>query len=219
MNSLGYGQNVVLQDKKGRVITQTSDKYGTVRTYLGTPYLGNFVWQSGMLLYRNQRELPVQIACNIVSDEVYCRLNDSTETVQALPDEFTIEGRRFISNQHKILTLDRASYFEVLYDGPTKLFCKWTKRFRLIDPKLYTHRIPLEDRFTGEYVLSKDLYIQKPGERSKFIIPNEYSLSLRLPDMGPELANFIASHKLTDQILVEALIQYDKRHYPSKQSQ
>ena len=215
-------QCVIMQDQKGRLVTTYIGKNAIptyTTTYLGSPYLGDLVWHQGTLIYRNQTKLAAQIAYDIVLDQIYWRLNDSTEAIQALPDEFTLEGRRFISDQYRIIKVNRVTYYEILYDGTTKLLRRWTKRFRLIDPKLYTHRIPLEDRFVGEYILTGDLYIQKEAERPKFIIPSEYSLSRVLPDMGSTLANFIASHELTDQVLVEALIQYDKRQYSLKESQ
>lgn len=206
--SLSQGQRIITYDKKGRLITTDTT---TKITCLGSPYLGDIVWHQGYLIYRNQREIPAQIAYNIVFDQVFWRLADSTEIIQALPDEFTFEGRRFVANQYKVLTMNRVLYYEILYDGPTKLVRRWTKQLRPIDWKLYPSRVPREDRFVAEYILTGDYYIQKAGERPKFIIPNEYSLSRVLPNMGIKLANFIASHKLTDQILVEALIQYDNR--------
>ncbi len=207
-------QRVIMQDQKGRLVTTYTGK-NAVPTYtttcLGSPYLGDLVWHQGTLIYRNQIEMPAQIAYDIVLDQIYWRLNDSTKAVQALPDEFTLEGRRFINDQYKIINVKRVTYYEVLYDGKNKLFRRWTKRLRLIDPKLYSYRVPLEDRFVGEYILTGDLFIQKEGEHPKFVLLNEYSLSSALPNMGSELANFIASHELTDQILVEALILYDRR--------
>ncbi|GAB4004750.1 hypothetical protein GCM10028808_03020 [Spirosoma migulaei] len=203
-----FGQRTIIYDKKGRLVTTDTSK-GI--TYLGSPYLGDIVWHQGYLIYRNQQEVPAQIAYNIVFDQIYWRLNDSTDVVQALPDEFTFEGRRFIADQYKVVKVKRVTYFEVLYDGKTKLVRRWTKRLRPIDWKLYTSRVLPEDRFAAEYILTGDLYIQKEGERPKFIIPTEYSLSRFLPSMGSDFANFIASHELTDQVLVEALIQYDKR--------
>ncbi|MVM39911.1 hypothetical protein GO730_23730 [Spirosoma sp. HMF3257] len=166
-------------------------------------------------MYRNQRKVPAQIAYNLVTDQLFWRLDDSTEVVQALPDEFMFEGRRFIADPYKVLKLSRVTYFEVLYDGKTSLFRRWTKQLRPIDWKLYTSRVLPEDRFAAEYILTGDLYLQKEGDRPRFIIPTEYSLSRVLPNMGSELANFIASHELTDQILIETLIQYDQRHSTS----
>ncbi|MVM29833.1 hypothetical protein GO755_07305 [Spirosoma sp. HMF4905] len=208
MCSSSLGQRSIIYNKKGRLVTTDTIK-GI--TYLGSPYLGDIIWHQGYLIYRNQREIPAKIAYNIVFDQIFWRLNDSTDVVQALPDEFTFEGRRFIADPYKVLKVKRVTYFEVLYDGKTRLFRRWTKRLRPIDWKLYTSRVLPEDRFAAEYILTGDLYIQKEGERPKFIIPTEYSLSRFLPNMGSDLANFIASHELTDQVLVEALIQYDKR--------
>ena len=88
---------------------------------------------------------------------------------------------------------------------------KWVKQLKLIDRKSYSIRVPFDEQFDGEYILSRDLYIQKEGGRPKLITLDEYSLSRVLPNMGSDLANFIASHELTDPVLVEALIQYDKR--------
>ncbi|MBN8824023.1 MULTISPECIES: hypothetical protein [unclassified Spirosoma] len=222
--SLAQGQRpyrVITQDEKGRLVT-VENFSGTwySPTYLGTPYLNDKVWHYGYLVYRNQHKVPAAIAYNLVVDQIYCGLSDSVAIVQALPDEFLFEGRRFISDPYKVLGIQRVTYYEVLYDGPTKLFCRWSKQFRPIDRKLYTRRTPPEDRFDGKYILSKDLYLQKPGDRPRFIIPTEYSLSRVLPDMGPELADFIAAHSqnLTDDVLIEALVRYDKRH-PSEQSQ
>ena len=207
-------QRVIMQDQKGRFVTTYTGKNAVptyTNTYLGSPYMGNIVWHQGALIYRDQREIPAQIAYDITLDQIYWRLNDSTETIQALPDEFSFEGHHFVSEQYKPLGISLVGYYELIYDGKTKLLCKWAKRLRLIEPKLYTHRIPLDDRFMGEYILFKDFYIQKEGERPKFIIPTEYSLSRILPNMGSKLADFIASHELTEQVLVETLIQYDNR--------
>lgn len=207
-------ERVIQYDQKGRLTTTyttTTSRTSYLMTYLGSPFWGNIAWHQGALMYKNGREVAGQIAYDLESGRVYWRLNDSTEVSQALPEKFTIENQRFISEQHKPLGIDQVSFYEVLYDGPTKLFCKWTKRVRGIEPKLYTHRTLFEDRFAGEYILAKDIYIQKAGEHPKFIIPTEYSLSRVLPNMGDKLANFIAANPLTDQILVEALIQYDRR--------
>ncbi|WP_020596710.1 hypothetical protein [Spirosoma panaciterrae] len=212
---------VITQDETGRLVTVENFKptwYSP--TYLGTPYLNDQVWHYGYLVYRNQHKVPAAIAYNLVTDQIYCALDDSVGIIQALPDEFLFEGRRFISDPYKVLGIQRVTYYEVLYDGNTKLFCRWSKQFRPIDRKLYTRRTPIEDRFDGKYVLWKDYYLQKAGDRPRFIIPTEYSLSRVLTNMGPELADFIAAHSqnLTDQVLVEALMQYDKR-YSSEQSQ
>ncbi|QMW02091.1 hypothetical protein [Spirosoma foliorum] len=206
--SSSFGQRSIIYDKKGRLVTTDTIK-GI--TYLGSAYLGDIVWHQGYLIYRNEREVPAKIAYNLVSDQIYWRLNDSSDVVQALPDEFTFEGRRFMADLYKVMKVKRVTYFEVLYDDKTRLFRRWTKQLRPIDWKLYTSRVMPEDRFAAEYILTGDLYIQKEGERPKFIIPTEYSLSRVLPNMGSELANFIAANELTDQVLIEALIQYDRR--------
>jgi len=214
-------QRSIIQDEKGRLVTiETGRTIAPNPTiYLGTAYLGNTVWHQGSLLYRNQREVPAQIAYNIALNEIYWRLADSTETSLVLPDEFTFEGKHFISDQRKPLGVNRVSYFELLYDGRTKLLCRWTKQLRLVDPKIYSHRTPPEEQFRGKYILFREFYLQKEGKRPKFIIPNEYTLSRELPNMGVDLANFIASHELTDEVLIEALIQYDRRQAAFKQSQ
>lgn len=206
---VSYGQRFITYDKKGRLVTTDST---TRINCLGSPYLGDVVWHPGSLILRDQRRIPAQIAYNIVFDQVFCRLNDSAAMVQVLPDEFTMEGRRFVANQYKVLSMKRVLYCEVLYDGKTKLIRRWTKRLRPIEWKLYPSRIPQEDRFVAEYIPTGDFYLKKEGERPVFFLPNEYALSRLLPNMGTKLANFIASHELTDQVLVEALIQYDNRY-------
>ncbi|WP_155297147.1 hypothetical protein [Spirosoma aerolatum] len=222
--SFAQGQRpyrVITQDEKGRLITVENFRSTWYSpTYLGTPYLNDQIWHYGYLVYRNQYKVPAAIAYNLVVDQIYCGLSDSVGIVQALPDEFLFEGRRFISDPYKVLGIQRVTYYEVLYDGATKLFCRWSKQLRPIDRKLYTRRTPPEDRFDGKYILSKDFYLQKAGDRPRFIIPTEYSLSRVLPDMGRELADFIAAHSqnLADDVLVEALVRYDKRH-SSEQSQ
>ncbi len=160
------------------------------------------------------------IAYNLVVNQIYCALTDSAEVIQALPDEFIFEGRRFISDPYKVLGIARVSYYEVLYDGDTKLFCRWSKEFQPIDQKLYTRKTPIKDRFDGQYKLFQDLYIQKPGDRPRFIVPTEYSLSRVLPNMGPALADYIAAHsqELAGLVLVEVLRRYDE-HRLLKQNQ
>lgn len=202
------GNSVIVQYRNGKLMTTFSGK----TTYLGSAYLGNTIWHQGSLIYRNQREIKGQIAYNIATEQVYWRLNDSTTCEQALPDEFTFEGQRFLGGQYKPLGVNHVSYYEVLYDGKTKLLRKWVKQLKLIDKKSYSIRVPFDEQYDGEYILSSELYIQKEGKHPMFITPDEYSLSRALPAMGPELANFIASHALTEQVLVEALMQYDNRH-------
>jgi|SRR5919199_5398050 hypothetical protein len=206
---------VITQDQQGRLVTIENNRIGWHSpTYLGTPYLDDQVWHQGYLVYKNYRQVPAAIAYNLVFDQIYCAFTDSTEVIQALPDEFIFEGRRFISNPYKVLGVARVSYYEVLYDGKTKLFCRWSKQFQPIDPRQYPRKTLAEDRFDGKYKLSRDYYIQKPGDRPRFIIPTEYSLSRVLPNMGADLADFIAANSkyLVGLTLVEVLQRYDERN-------
>lgn len=211
---------IITQDAKGRFITSYANTLSDPPVYLGTPYLDDKLWHQGYLVYRNQREIPAAIAFNLVFDQVYCALSDSAGIVEALPDEFIFEGRRFVGVPYKFMGIRRVTYYEVLYDGKTKLFCRWTKQLHSIDRKLYTRRTAFDDRFDGKYKLSKDLYIAKAGDRPRFIVPTEYSLNRVLPNMGASLANYIAAHnqRLSDDVLIEILRQYDSR-YLAEQSQ
>lgn len=201
---------VIKYDSRDRLVT-TFSRNNSSYTYLGSPYFGDSIWHQGSLIYRNQKEVPAQIAYNLVFDLVYWRLSDSKETSPILPDEFTIDGHRFVSKQRKPLGVEHVSYYEILYDGKTKLLRRWIKKLKFIDRKSYSIRVAFDDMFDGEYIQSEDFYIQKQGEQPHYITPDEYALSSVLPNMGSDLANFIAAHKLTEKILIEVVARYDNR--------
>ena len=202
----GQAQQVTIsKDDKGRIVTviyQPKIKTGFWKsTYLGSPYFGNTEWHPAELVYRNQNSLPVAMSYNLIFNQIQCRLSDSAQVFWARPDEFVFEGKHFINYPYRALGKDRANYYEVLYDGNTKLLRKWRRRLDRVARSRYD-----DDLIDGQFTAWSDLYLWKPGENPTYVTLDLPSIRKVLPELYFEN---VKDAKLTELALIDALTLYD----------
>ncbi|MBR8840943.1 MAG: hypothetical protein DSM106950_45040 [Stigonema ocellatum SAG 48.90 = DSM 106950] len=203
------GHGKVTTDAKGRIITLYEFRRNNgnpIRTYLGSPFLGNTEWHPGALIYRNQQTLPVEMSYNLIFNQIQCRLPDSSKVFTALPDEFIFEGEHFINDPFKTLGSNQVSYYQTVYDGKTKLLRKWRRKFDLINRSLYGMKVSFDDMFDGKYTSWEELYLQKKGQSPTFITLDIPAIKKVLPDLP---LDDYKTEKLTESTLITALSRYD----------
>lgn len=207
------GLGTVSTDLKGRVVTtyKLIDPDGNqIQTYLGSPYLGDHVWHPGALIYRDQQQRPGQIAYNLVLNQIQYRSTDSSAAITALPDEFIVEGERFVSAPLKGGGGNQLTYFQVLYSGTTTLLRRYRKRFMLLDRNSYGVKTAYDDMFNGQYVASQELFILKKGGEPQLVALTVKSITKALKGLDPILAKQLDSSPLTEDTLIYILKEYDR---------
>lgn len=207
------GLGTVSTDLKGRVVTtyKLIDPDGNqIQTYLGSPYLGDHVWHPGALIYRDQQQRPGQIAYNLILNQIQYRSTDSSTAITALPDEFIVEGERFVSAPLKGLGANQLTYFQVLYGGKTTLLRRYRKRFMLLDRNSYGVKTAYDDMFNGQYVASQELFILKKGDEPQLVALTVKSITKALKGLDPILAKQLDSSPLTEDTLIYILNEYDR---------
>jgi hypothetical protein len=219
--SPSYGQlatgGVVSQDQKGNVFTTylisttyTGKAISTIR-YLGSPFLGTNVWHPGSLQFPNGHHLAGKLSYNLITETIFFQTSDSLETYPVVPDEFILEGRKFIGISHNDLGRRQMAYYQVVYDGPTKLLRRYQERLQLISRSVYPMRTPSDEKFDGRYLISEEIYIKRAGKSPKRIQLTQESLQKALPDAPSDLFSSEITKDLNQAKLIELLTAYDSR--------
>lgn len=93
------------------------------------PYYKSHEWLRGSINYSNQYYENLRLLYDLVNDQLILQNFNQSSAIQLVNiklKSFELEGREFINIADK--SLPAAGFYEVLYDGPTRLLSKRTKR-------------------------------------------------------------------------------------------
>lgn len=208
-----YGQITVYQDKKGQILT-TLDSYASGNrsltpthnrvTYMGSPFLTFPVWQAGTIqLDTKGQEIAGELAYNLATNEVMCRLMGDSTVRLITPEVFTINGKEFLREHHKLPGLTYQSYFTRLHGGQTKLLTRLSSRVEEMYNNAYNRDIQ------GIYRTQNQYYIQKGNAQPEFISLTKNSVLTNLYEQAEKIAARLPAKPLTPDDLTKALIYYD----------
>lgn len=213
-----YGQLTVFKDKTGQILT-TFDVYGqgTISataykqgTYLGSPFLTFPVWQRGSFwLDQSGKEMVGELAYNLVSNEVLCRLDGDSAVKIITPYQFTMDGTTFIRQRNKLLGIDYRLYATVIFDTKTQLLVSLAKRIDPYMPLANGYNISKEMSLIGEYKLLRNYYIRKGDAKPEFINLTRSSVLKILYEQADKLAARLPKERLTPADVATTLVYYD----------
>jgi hypothetical protein len=96
--------------------------------FKGTPFFNYPNWQAGSIqLNGQQRPLTGEVAYDLVDNQVYYRL-DSANSDRVRPNVFFINQVKFLGESTLFMGKPFTAYYEVLYDGTTKLLKRTTRK-------------------------------------------------------------------------------------------
>ena len=216
-----YSQCVVSQDDQKRVITtckfyESNDGFLMNRpdraqvvsqvVYLGSEYFSYPIWQDGTLEVGDAKKIvPCKIAFNLVTNDIRCQFEGDSSTYAVLPETFTINGTRFISQVSNKTGRPERSYYMVLYAGKTKLLNQLTCRLQVRENDVYT----FDESFNGTFVQQKTYYIQRENGLLKPVDLSRKSVLNVLDDQSGKLTQYLTKKKLTVYDLAGAVAYYD----------
>jgi hypothetical protein len=173
---------------------------------LGHQYIFSKGWEKGVIYFRNDVQMELNINYDIVGDKlllnkfysegVYCielNINDI--------EGFSINGHKFVK-----ITLNEGykeikGYYEVLHEGKAKLLLKWEK---------YISKAPNPNKDIA--YLKKTFYIKNNSKLVK--LKNRKSIIYSLSDKARNIENYIKQNKFYVRTaepddFVELLLYYD----------
>ena len=136
---VSVGQNSITKcttslNEQKLLVTTCSTQYSVdvvQQVFKGTPFFTYPDWRAGSILLKGQqRELAGEIAYDMVDNNVYYRF-DSTHSEIVKPNVFIIDKVKFISQSTRFIGKPYISYYQVLYDGITKLLKRTTRKITL----------------------------------------------------------------------------------------
>lgn len=139
VHQVSIGQNSVTKcttslNEQKLLVTTCFTQYSVdvvKQVFKGTPFFTYPDWQTGsILLSGQQRELAGEVAYDMVDNNVYYRFN-STHSEIVSPNVFIINKVKFISESTRFVAKSYTSYYQVLYDGITKLLKRTTRKITL----------------------------------------------------------------------------------------
>jgi hypothetical protein len=144
------------------------------------PYYLSDEFLNGTITYDDQRYEEVFLLYDITTDEVIVENYNFAYNIRLIKNriqDFTLEGHRFINVNHPSLP---AGFYELLYDGPTQVLAKHTKRFteEIRFGELYRNFIP----GTTYYILKDNQYR---------VATNQATVLKLLKDHRPELRSHL----------------------------
>jgi hypothetical protein len=157
-------------------------------TMTGNPYFASLYFTSSAIVYDDILYNNVQLFYDILNDDVV--LKNYNDTALLLPKEkissFRITGHNFIKIIPDSATAEiNAGYYEVLYNGNTKLFAKRKKIItEKIDIQYYEAFFTEQDQY---YILKNDIFYQVSDKNGALGV---------MKDRKKELSKFIHQEKL-----------------------
>ncbi len=95
----------------------------------GQPYFETDQWVEGEIYYNGMRYENVPLLYDVVNDKVVIDHSGKLELISEKVKYFILNGHRFfrltIPNTNSLI---RTGFFELLYDGQSKLYAKWQKK-------------------------------------------------------------------------------------------
>ncbi|GAB3893072.1 hypothetical protein [Spirosoma agri] len=214
-----YSQFTVSQNEKGQLLT-TVDVYGPGKinatsynkiTYLGSPFLNYPVWQPGTIqIDRSGKEIPCQLAYNLVTNEVLFRFDETSAVKIITPDLFKINDTEYIRQNDKSLGVDHHLYVTTIHNGPTQLLTCVTKRLANLNSSEAVNNTYNRDlNVEGIYRTKTTYYIRKGDARPELISLTKKSLLEIFREQAQQLANRIPDKALTTLDIIHVINAYD----------
>ena len=148
-------------------------------------------WEDGSVVYDGELFLNVPIMFDISNDRVIVEHYGSREKMQLIETKissFTLNQRRFVHLTDSVL---ENGFYEVLYDGLTKVYVKWEKSYQEQPSGNTIHRYFAEKSFC---------YIYK--ENTFHPVKSKKSVLAVLSDRKSELNKFIGKTNIDFKILL-----------------
>ncbi|MGA0556684.1 hypothetical protein ACO2Q8_08540 [Larkinella sp. VNQ87] len=219
--SFCHGQCIVSQDQQQRIVTicqsyvppngllinrPDRQQAKTQTVFLGSEYLTYPVWQDGTLEFDGQtRSIACRLAFNLMTNQILCQFPGDSVVREIWPDAFTINAMPFVS---QIDRQGKRSYFQVVYNGKTRLLAHYSCRFRREEREPYSPEL----LFSGRYEQRQRFFIQRDDRSLQRVTLSRKSLLQVLPDQSGKLPGYLTKSKLDLQELVDALAYYDGFH-------
>ena len=156
----------------------------------GHPFFLTSEKQAGSIYYNNQHFSSLQLAYDLVLDQVVLQQPGSPLMLRFIDEHvrsFTIGGHRFTrlvadSTTGKAL---RTGYYEVLLDSPVQVLARHTKRLQehLVQPYVNV-----------EFTATDNLFIQKAGRY--YPVASKSSVTRLFADHSKEVQKYIQEHGL-----------------------
>jgi hypothetical protein len=157
-------------------------------TMTGNPYFASLYFTNGAIVYDDILYKNVQMFYDILNDDVV--LKNYNDTALLLPKEkvssFSFAGHNFIKIIPDSATAEiKPGYYEVLYNGNTKLFAKRKKEItEKIQIQYYEALFTEHDQY---YILKNDVFYQVGDKNGALNV---------MKDRKKELSKFIHQEKL-----------------------
>ena len=94
----------------------------------GQPYFKTDQWVEGDLFYNGVRYEKVPMLYDVVNDKVVIDHLGKLELISEKIKYFVIKNHRFVHLSVPVGSAIRTGFFELLYDGHSKLYAKWQKK-------------------------------------------------------------------------------------------
>ncbi len=217
-----WAQCIVFQEKSGQVYT-TCDVYssgtGTQAslaathnkvTYKGTQFSTFPIWQAGTFrLDSKGTEVQGELAYNLLSNKVLCKLADDSTVRTITPEQFTINGVAYTRQNANLPGVSSFSYFSKLYDGPTRFLVSSGKKLVPVQSGASGNGYEKQSGVSGAYQLFRNYFIQKGNAQPEYITLTKKSLLDRFYDQSEKIAPRIPDKNLTLNDVIQVITYYD----------
>jgi hypothetical protein len=214
------GQCIIFQEKNGQVYT-TCDLYSATTgsqsslaamhnqvTYKGTQFSTFPIWQAGTFRLDSRGvEIKGELAYNLFSNEVLCKLAGDSTTRTITPAQFTINGVEYTRQKANLPGVSSFSYFSKLYDGPTKFLVSSGKK--LVPGGAGGNGYEKQSNVSGAYQIFRNYFIQKGNAQPEYINLTKKSLLDRFYDQSEIMARQIPDKDLTLNDVIQSIAYYD----------
>lgn len=201
-------------EANGQVVT-TCDSYdnssNTNRQYrlAGTRYLSYPIWEKGTIqMDPGSQELACELAFDMVSNDLLCRLNGDLTANHIAPYTFEIKGLRYYKQPIGFMGEKSHLYATIVHDGPTQL--QRTSRKVLRTDTQVSNGYNKVGEFAGYYAQKEVYLIRKGDARPEFIEPTKRSLVRVLFEHAEQINDFIKVEKLSLEEVTRVLTYFDE---------
>ena len=215
-------QCIIFQEKNGQVYT-TCDVYSSginaqsslaathnQVTYKGTQFSTFPIWQAGTFrLDRKGEEIKGELAYNLFSNEVLCKLAGDSAVRTITPEQFIINGVAYTRQKANLPGVSSFSYFSRLYDGPTKFLVSSGKKLMPFQSGASGNGYEKSSNVSGTYQLFRNYFVQKGNAQPEYITLTKKSLLDRFYDQSEKIAPRIPDKDLTLNDVIQVIAYYD----------
>ena len=193
------GQCIIFQEKNGQVYT-TCDVYSSAAgmqnslaathnqvTYMGTQFSTFPIWQAGTFrLDSKGTEIKGELAYNLFSNEVLCKLAGDSTTRTITPAQFTLNGVEYIRQKANLPGVTSFFYIHKIYDGPTKFLVSSGKKLVPAQSGASKNGYEKPTNVSGAYQLFRNYFIQKGNAQPEYLTLTKKSLLDRFYDQSEQ---------------------------------